>query len=65
MNEAEVTVNGQRLSPTQSMTLRVALTGFHSQMTEPNALGDDLHGIGLASSYRQQSSEILSLISGD
>jgi hypothetical protein len=37
--EPEVFINGQKLNSGQSMTLRVALSSFHSDMAQPGALG--------------------------
>jgi hypothetical protein len=49
--EANVTVNGKRLTIGEVMTLRVALTTFASNMQKPDSLGDDEHGKAMREGY--------------
>ena len=60
--EADITINGVALSYSQSMTLRVALTGFLMDLADPNHLGTDEHGQTMTKLYRQRASEIQDLI---
>jgi hypothetical protein len=63
MTEPKITVNGVELSVGQAMTLRVALTSFIFGMKE-DGLGDDEHGIAMASGYIDRGSEVLLLMLG-
>lgn len=60
--EAEVIINGIKLTNAQSMTLRAALTDFRAQMSSDGALGDDPHGRSMTQAYRDRASEVLGLI---
>ena len=51
--EPKIVINGVKMSFAQSMTIRVALEGFASQMSEPHVLGEDEHGITMAKLYHQ------------
>lgn len=62
MSEANITVNGTPLNSAQSMAVRIALTAFHSDMTQPDALGSDEHGKKMANLYRERLAEVLKLI---
>lgn len=64
MNEAMVTVNGTPLTDAQVMTMRVALTSFMTDMKEPNALGNDEHGLFMAKSYHEKATQILRQMNG-
>jgi hypothetical protein len=59
--EADVVINGVKLSPSQSMSLRVACTRYLDTMSEPGTLGNDEHGEGMRIRYHQHMSEILTL----
>jgi hypothetical protein len=61
-NEPDITINGVRLSVGQAMALRVAATSYHVEMSQPNALGDDEVGVGIAKGYRERLSEVLDLM---
>lgn len=63
--EPRITVNGVELSLGQAMTLRVALTTFHMEMGQPEALGKDEHGLITARNYRQRAEEVLVLMVGN
>lgn len=65
MTEADVTINGVSLSFGQSMALRVAATNFAMELQEPDALGDDDVGRGIAKGYRERLGEILRLMTRD
>ena len=52
MEEAEVIVNGKKLTTGEVMTLRVALSGFVGEMaSDPNALGTDDIGRRIRDGY--------------
>lgn len=59
---ATITINGQHLTDPEANTLRVAVTALHSEMSDPLALGDDDHGRTMASLYRQNCEQILTLL---
>lgn len=60
--EPDVTINGTSLTFGQSMALRVAVSTFLMSLSEPDALGDDEAGRGIAAGYKQRLSEIAKLI---
>lgn len=62
--EPVVIVNGVTLTLGQAMALRVAVSDFYTQMGEPNALGDDEHGLAMAAAYRAQLALVLRLMKG-
>ena len=61
-SEAKIVINGQELNLAQSMCLRVAVTSFHADLGQPNALGDDEVGQSIAKGSRERCEEILDLI---
>jgi len=60
--EADIVINGVKLTFAQSMTLRVAMSSFRSEMSEEDALGNDEHGKFMAEAYAKRSDEIIELI---
>jgi hypothetical protein len=50
MQEAEIIIDGKKLTVGESMTVRVALSSFISDMQE-NGLGDDEIGKAIAEGY--------------
>ena len=60
--EADITINGVTLDLGQSMTLRVAVSSFLMQMSEPDALGDDESGRAIASGYTTKLRELIELL---
>ena len=60
--EPDVTINGHALSFGQAMALRVAVSSFLMSLSEPDALGDDEAGRGIAAGYRQRLIEIAKLM---
>ena len=60
--EADITINGVALSFGQSMALRVAASTFLMTLSEPDALGDDEPGRGIAKGYRERMIEIIKMI---
>lgn len=48
--EARIVIDGVQLSQGESMTVRVALEHFASELSE-NGLGDDPHGLKMTSLY--------------
>jgi len=61
MKEAIITINGQLITDAMSMTLRVALEGFASDLSH-NGLGEDDLGMEMVKLYRARISEIRSLM---
>jgi hypothetical protein len=59
---ASVIVNGQVLTDAESECLRAAVTAFHSEMSEDDALGTDEHGRRMTLAYRGAMERILALI---
>ena len=51
MKEPEMTIEGQRLSEGEVMTLRVALASFVLELQRKDALGADEHGRGMVAGY--------------
>lgn len=62
IDEPKITINGKPLTSGQSMLVRVAVTSFHTEMQEPNALGDDEHGRAMVKGYRERAKEVLDLL---
>ncbi len=61
--EAIVTINGVPLSSAQSMTFRVAVSQFFSEMSaDPCALGEDEHGVTMTRHYKERCAEIIALM---
>lgn len=60
--EADIVINGHKLTNSQAMTLRVAISLFVSEMSEPKALGDDEHGRFMTKAYFENVKEIEGLI---
>ncbi|MCV9964042.1 hypothetical protein OIU34_19360 [Pararhizobium sp. BT-229] len=60
--EADVVINGVKLTPGQSMALRVACTSYLSDMSEPGKLGNDEHGETMRKGYHTHMEVILGLI---
>jgi hypothetical protein len=63
--EANVVVNGQKLSFGQAMALRVAASSFLTEMNQPGALGSDDAGRAIAKGYGERLSEVVRLMLGD
>lgn len=59
--EADIIINGVRLSEGQSMTLRVALNDFQSSLVL-DGLGDDKYGKTMVGLYLNRSDEILKVM---
>lgn len=62
MSDAIITIRGTALTDGQAAALRVAVTSFHSEMADPDALGDDEPGRLLAKAYRECLTEVLNLL---
>ena len=60
--EADITINGVVLSFGQSMALRVAVSSFLMSLSEPDALGDDDNGRGIAKGYKASMTEVMAMI---
>lgn len=56
-DEAEITINGRRVTSGQSMTIRVALEAFAMDL-QANGLGNDAHGKAMAALYLAQVREL-------
>lgn len=57
-----VSINGEFITHGEVESLRAAVTAFHSEMSDPVALGDDEHGRFMAKHYRQHMERILRLM---
>jgi hypothetical protein len=53
--EAIITINGITLSSSQAMVVRIAVTDFHMEMSEPNA-------VWVTKAYSDRAAEILKII---
>lgn len=62
MSEPVILINGRRLTDGQAMAVRVAITTFHQEMAEPDALGGDEHGKRMAEGYRDRLTEVLRML---
>jgi len=60
--EARIVISGVELNDAQSMALRVAASSYYMEMQDPNALGEDEHGIEMTKLYGARLKEILALI---
>ena len=60
--EADVIMDGTRLSPAHVMAVRVACAAYHADMQDPLALGDDEHGKRMTVAYRDRLAEVLRLL---
>jgi hypothetical protein len=64
-DEPDIVVNGTVLSPGQAMAVRVACTGFHTDITvNPRLLGTDDQGRRMAEAYRIRLGEVLQMMIG-
>lgn len=57
-----VSINGEFIAHGEVESLRVAVTAFHSDMSDPLTLGDDEHGRFMTKHYRQHTERILRLM---
>lgn len=64
MSEPVIVVNGNKLTNSQSMTMRVAIEQFAMDLREENALGDDQVGKQIAQGYKENITEIRKYIFG-
>lgn len=62
MSEPSIIINGNTLTNAQAMAVRVAITDFYTDMADPKALGDDEHGIKMATAYHLRLDEVLRMI---
>lgn len=62
LEEAEVIINGYTLNYQESMTLRVAMNTFLSEMLDPDALGGDDTGKSISTNYAKHARNILNHI---
>lgn len=60
--EPDITINGTALTFAQAMTLRVAIGQFLMGLQEPDALGDDEHGLVMTKAYKARAGEIMQLM---
>lgn len=65
VKEADIVINGVKLTFAQSMTLRVAICSFLSDMSKEDALGTDEHGKFMSNAYASRSQEIINLMFKD
>jgi hypothetical protein len=59
--EPVITINGIQLTKAQSMSVRVALSGFKMELKQAG-LGADEHGLAMTEAYLRRLDEILRLI---
>jgi hypothetical protein len=57
-----VSINGEYITHGEVESLRVAVTNFHSEMSDPLALGDDEHGRFMTKHYFRNMERILRLM---
>ena len=57
-----ITINGITLAPSEAECLFCAVTAFHSEMSDPLALGGDEHGRAMAKAYREGMARVLWLM---
>ena len=57
MSEAQITINGVAITHSQSMTVRVALASFNTNLSV-DGLGSDEHGKFMTESYLKNCKEI-------
>jgi hypothetical protein len=62
MKEPVITINGEQLTDAQAMSVRVAITNFHSETADMHALGTDEHGVKMCTLYHLRLSEVLGLV---
>ena len=60
--EPDITINGVVLSFGQAMALRVAASTFLMEMSQPDPLGNDGAGRGIANGYRERMTEVCALM---
>ena len=63
MTEPQIYLNGFELTDAQSMAVRVAITRFHQEMGDADALGDDSHDRQMVKAYRERLNEVLIMMS--
>lgn len=61
MKEADIIIEGRKLSFAESMTVRVALTNYIMEM-DTNGLGDDEHGKFMANAYATNARTVIDTI---
>ncbi len=59
-SEPDITINGQKLTEAQAMTVRVALSDFYTGLEA--GLGDDEHGKRMTAAYRARLEELFRII---
>lgn len=62
--EPTITINGVTLNNAQAMVVREAVASYHSDMQDPDALGDDPHGRRMTVLYREHMDAIIRLMVG-
>ncbi len=62
MREPIITINGQLLPNSASMTVRVAIEAFAIDLSKPDALGEDEIGREIAKNYKKNIDLIRSTI---
>jgi hypothetical protein len=56
--EPKITINGQRLTEAQAMTIRIAIEAFADDLAVPGRLGTDDHAEKMVAGYRARIDEI-------
>lgn len=62
MTEADIIINGKKLTEGQAMAVRVAVTNLLTEMSDPRALGDDEVGMGIAAGYHARCTEVIHMV---
>lgn len=60
--EAEIIINGHKLTQGESMAVRVAVTDLWIEMSDPDALGTDDMGRSITQGYHRNSESVLAKI---
>lgn len=61
MGEAEVYIDGEKLTEAQVMAMRVALSSFVMKLTE-DGLGDDEHGKTMVANYTHHCNAVAAML---
>jgi hypothetical protein len=62
LTDPVITINGRQLVEGQAIAVRVAITAFHQDCSDPTHLGDDEHGRRMTEAYRDRLAEVLQII---
>lgn len=60
--EPNIRINGRDLNEAQAMTVRVAIETFALDLSDPESLGNDRHGVVMRAGYLARIEEIRNFI---